>query len=201
MKENHSPSRLSGLFAGAIKKILQADPDYRQSISELSGSLRLTLPEWGVSIIFLPEESDLKILPFSEEMALPTVSLSGRIADFMGLFSRESSSIVKSHVEIQGNVRVLSQYQAFFKRWKIDFGHVLASTLGEGPARLLYSPLKKLGEFIRTQQEERQQDLKEILHEEYRLLVPKSELEEFYAEIKALQLRVDRLEHRYDQRS
>jgi ubiquinone biosynthesis protein UbiJ len=193
MKAPSTPFTLSRLVARAIEKILLADPDYRHSVPTLLGSLRLTLPEWGVSVIFLPEDSELKILPFSKEMPAPTVSLSGRMADFIGLFSRESSSVVRSHVEIQGNVRVLSQYQSFFKQWKVDLGHVLASTLGEGPARVLFNPLKKLSEFLQHQREERQQDVKETLHEEYRLLVPKTELEEFYADIKTLQLRVDRL--------
>ena len=188
--------KLSRLSAKALEKILQADPDCAALTTDLQGTLKLTFTEWAVSVVFVPEIDGvphLKIFGFSDYEGIPTVSVTGRVADFLGLLARESASVVKSQVTIEGDVRVLAKYQAFFKRWKIDFGHVLSSVLGEGPARFLYGPLKKGADFLRYQRQERMQDLKEVFYEEKKLLVPQAELEEFYSDLKALQLRVDRL--------
>jgi ubiquinone biosynthesis protein UbiJ len=198
-----SSGKLSRLFAKTLEKIIQADPDCGVLISDLQkGSLQLDLTEWGISVAFIPEMQEhsecqrLKILPVPHpdlESFSPSVRIAGRLPDFLGLMRSESSSLIKSHIAIQGDVRVLAKYQSFFKRWNIDFGHVLASCVGEGAARALYQPLKKVSESLKYQQGERLQDLKEILYEEKKLLVPQKEIERFYDDLKQLQMRVDRL--------
>jgi ubiquinone biosynthesis protein UbiJ len=196
-----SSGKLSRLFAKALESLIKADPDYLILISGLQGgSLKLDLTEWAISVIFLPENQALKILPMPNpdlEKFPASVSISGRLPDFLGLMRAESSSLIKSHVSIQGDVRVLARYQSFFQRWNIDLGHVLASCLGEGPARALFPPLKKASEFLKYQHAERMQDLKEVLYEEKKLLVPQAELENFYDDLKQLQMRVDRLFESY----
>ncbi len=181
------------MFARAMKKMLQADPDCRLLSADLSGTLGLNLTEWAVSVVFVPEPSGLNVLDAREYTEPPDVSVSGRVSDFIGLFARESSSMVKTQVKIEGDIRLLAKYQQFFKRWKFDLGHVIAQVLGEEAARFCYAPLKKMSDFLKNQKQERFQDLKEIVYEEKRWLVPKDELEDFYAELKMLQLRVDRL--------
>jgi ubiquinone biosynthesis protein UbiJ len=200
----------SGLVARALQKIIQADPDYLHLSSDLQGaSFQIILTEWELSIVFSPdrESGEIKVLSAQEFEQLletppsanhpavvgPDVTIIGRLPAFLGLLRADSSSMVKSNVQIQGDVRVLARYQTFFQRWNIDWGHVLASALGEGPARILYSPLKKISEFLKYQHTERIQDLKEVLYEEKKLLVSQAELEVFYSELKQLQMQFDRL--------
>jgi ubiquinone biosynthesis protein UbiJ len=205
-RSEHS-DKFSGLMAKALQKIIKADPDYLYLVSDLQGgSLKLVLTEWDISLVFLPGEDELDILSvydFEKAYCLTEsadVSILGRLPDFLGLMRSESSSLIKSHVQIQGDVRVLARYQSFFQRWKVDFGHVLARLLGENAARALYPPAKKMAEFLKYQREERLQDLKEVIFEEKQLFVPKAELEEFYDDLKQLQMRVDRLTARWPKR-
>jgi ubiquinone biosynthesis protein UbiJ len=201
--------KFSPVLAQMFQKIIQADPDYLTLGTDLQGAIfQLTLTEWEISLVFSPDRENGKIKILSaaeffemasqrEELVSPDVAIMGRLPDFLALIRTASSSLVKSHIQIQGDVRVLARYQTFFQRWNIDWGYVLASTLGEGPARVLYSPLKKLSEFLQYQHTERIQDLKEVLYEEKRLLVPQAELESFYSDLKQLQMRVDRLIEKY----
>jgi len=185
---------LSQALARSLEKILQADPDVLLLAEPLQGAkLGLVFPEWGLELTFIPSQEKFSILPLLET---PDILITGKIVDFLTLMRDSSATPAKTGILIQGNIRLLPSYQTFFKRWNFDLGHVISKTLGQAAALRLSTPLEKIFQKFQSCFHELKLDLKESVQEEQRLLVPHAELEDFYQELRMLQLRVDRLQDR-----
>ncbi|NCX94018.1 MAG: sterol-binding protein, partial [Gammaproteobacteria bacterium] len=91
----------------------------------------------------------------------------------------------------------LSAYQSLFQRLDLNWQSVFARYVGPDLGGLCSSLLKACSQFTRRQTQITAKNLTEVLQEEKRLLVPREELEDFFKDIKTLQMDVDRMEARY----
>ena len=176
-----------------IQKIFELDPDHQYFVKDLKDQkFGISLLEWNLQFTLVPEEDALKVI---QGVDTADVTISGKLADFIMLkdMNAKQAAFAKSNLEVKGDIRVLSLYQDFFDKLDLDWIQMLSNIIGEKPAALLAKPLEILFKETKRQAGITLKNLPEILQEEKQLLPPKQEVEDFFADIKKLQMDVDRL--------
>lgn len=100
-------------------------------------------------------------------------------------------------LDIDGDIMLAQQFSQLFLKLDIDWETQLAQRIGDVPAHWLGSVFKRSQSWLKQQTKDQQQWLQEVLVEEKRVLVGKTEFDIFKTQLQELRARIDRLERRW----
>jgi ubiquinone biosynthesis protein UbiJ len=179
----------------AINTALSMDARTRESISALAGkSLKIdvTVPE--LCAFLLPGADGLRLVGHFEGCADCTVS--GATSDFIALLLAEDkpAALVNGKLKVSGDSGLLLALEKALSALDLDWEQRLATVLGDVPAHQIGRFARGSAEFGRRARGSFERHVEEFIHEEARLAPPRAEVEDFFADVRALANRVARLE-------
>jgi len=127
-----------------------------------------------------------------------TTSVTGEASDFTGLAtSRDpTATLINGRLELDGDSAPLIELQKILTRLDMDWEAPLVTTLGDVAGHQLAQVLRHAFDWSKQASASLTRQVDEFIHEEARLTPPRLELEDFYADVGELQMRVDRLQSR-----
>ncbi len=183
-----------GSLEFVINKALELDPGSRARLAEMQGvtlKIECTTPAFHAYV--QPDEHGIHLKSWYD--GVPDSGISGTLSELTRLAQAQdkASALVNGGFQIHGDSAPLVQLQEILAQLDIDWEQPIARVLGDVAGH-------QVGKFIRGSlawgkhaSGSLQRNVEEFIHEEARLLPPRLELENFYADVSALNLRVDRL--------
>lgn len=127
-----------------------------------------------------------------------TTSVRGEASDFTELAtsSDPTATLINGGLELEGNSAPLIELQQVLAALDMDWEAPLVTTLGDVAGHQLAQILRSAFDWGKQASASMTRQLEEFIHEEARLSPPRLEVEDFYRDVRELELRVDRLQSR-----
>jgi ubiquinone biosynthesis protein UbiJ len=106
----------------------------------------------------------------------------------------KARSLFNGHIQISGDIELGQHVKQLLDSIDIDWEGYLGQFTGEIVAHQIGRIVKKSTDFTTQLRVSIKEQLSEYVHEECRLFPPQEEVEDFYNDLDALSLRVERLE-------
>ena len=167
-----------------IELLVNETPLYRES----KNNFQLVFTETGIEV---------KTVEFSH----PDTYIKGTPLSLLRMaFSREDrKKFFSDDVAIEGNIELGQQVIDLFDSLEIDWEEYLSRWIGDAPAHQMARFTNKIKVISKRFHSALQQNINEYTHEEINLFPPPEELQDFYHDIDALRMDVDRLDARVQQ--
>ena len=195
-----NPTLQTGLLAAleaALNRALELAPASAARLAALEGrvlALHCTAPP--VDVYVEPGAGGLRLMGVYEES--PSTSVRGSAADFMELASADdpAATLINGGLEIGGDSAPLLELQRIVSELDMDWEAPLVDALGDVAGHQLAQLLRAAFAFGKQAGNGLMRQLSEYILEEGRLSPPKLEQEDFFREVRELELRVERLQSR-----
>lgn len=179
----------------AINTALSMDNRSRESIAALSGKtlkVEVTVPE--LCAFLSPTAEGVRLVGHFE--GRPDCTVSGATSDFVTLLlaADKPAALVNGKLKVSGDSALLLGLEKALSALELDWEQRLATLVGDVPAHQVGRFARGSAEFGRRARNSFERHLEEFIHEEARLAPPRAEVEDFFADVRALANRVARLE-------
>ena len=105
-----------------------------------------------------------------------------------------ASALINGKLVISGDTQLFMALKSITEKIELDWEGQLATFIGDIPAHLAGRVVNAVGDFSRQTQQTARRALDDFLHEEARLLPAKIECENFYQRLRALEMKIDRID-------
>jgi ubiquinone biosynthesis protein UbiJ len=185
----------------AVNTSLAYDPATQQALLALDGKvlhIACALPDQSVYVLFVGNHVEL----WSIFEGAADTTLSGTASDFLALWRARSrtTALSDSGVALTGDSALLQQLQAISRDLDIDWEALLAKHAGDVIAHQLGRAARGVGGWLRSAHAEAERLLSEYLQFEINTVPSRHEVKDFCLDVDDLQLRMDRLQARIDQK-
>lgn len=184
---------LAGLES-ALNHALNLAPEGKAELAQLEGSvfaLQCTSPP--LQVYLQPMQDGVRLMGVYDGPI--TTAVRGAASDFTELASSNdpTATLINGKLELNGNSAALIELQQILGRLDIDWEAPLVETLGDVAGHQLAQLLRATFSWSKQASSSLRRQLEEFIHEEARLCPPRLELEDFYADVQQLGLKVERL--------
>ncbi len=181
----------------AVNGVLALDASSRARLSKLAGNtlaLAVRQPEFT---LYLCVDANKIRLSSRHEGPITTTLLGTASALASLLIKREPlTNLQHTTLELRGDTGFAQSLQNLLLDLHIDWEYHLSRVMGDVPVQMLASGVNKSQAYLRKTAQRISQDVENFLHDESGLLPAAAELENFYSDVQALTLRLDRLDAR-----
>ncbi|MBX2809054.1 MAG: hypothetical protein KTR20_10535 [Cellvibrionaceae bacterium] len=187
------PSLLGGVVAvveKAVNTALRYDPASRQQAAALSDILALTLTSPVITLYCCGSAEGIHIMSHCERAV--TTRVTATLIDLLTLVQQSPVTLANSKVDVVGSTRLLQQWQQLLQQLDIDWEEALSDVMGDIASPLLAQAIAKHLAWLRQQQRQQGQVLRNYLEEEIGLLPSAAEYADFGRHLDDLVLSVDR---------
>jgi len=179
----------------AINRALSLDPAGVIQLQELAGKvfhLKCNSPQLDLYVRIT--EPGLNLMGYWEGDV--TTAVSGTAADFTELAGSDdpAATLINGNLSLQGDSAPLIRLQQIVAELNLDWEAPLVNVLGDVAGHQLAEMLRGIFSWSKRAADSLTRQLEEFIHEEARLTPPALELEDFYRDVQALGIEVDRLE-------
>lgn len=188
----------SGLLAAAERitnTLVEQDHKLASRLAPLAGhvfELSMTAPPLRCFLVIQATTPHIRLTQVWADPA--SVRFSGSALDLLGMLGKDSAGVLRDgRVKVEGDMELARQLQAALSASSIDWEYQLSRLIGDVPAHSAGEFSSRVADTFRQGRDSLVQDIDEFLHQERRSLPAVQEVEDFYADIDALRLRVDRL--------
>ena len=180
-----------------LNRALELAPQSREELARLEDSviaLQCTAPE--LQVFLQPDSKGIRIMGAYDGPV--TTRVCGVASDFAELVTAvdPAATLINGQLELSGDSAPLLELQKILAGLDMDWEAPLVDTLGDIAGHQLAQLLRATYGWGRQASSGLRRQLDEFIHEEARLSPPRLELEDFYRDIQALDLQVERLESR-----
>lgn len=183
-----------------LNQLLALDQSSREKLAELEGgTLAVEVSQPSLSIFITASKGGLRLSSHHEGLVSTTVAGSATSLLQLLLKRQPVSNLRNSNVELRGSTAFAQSLQNLLLGLRIDWEYQLSRLIGDLPTQFVASGINKSQDYLQRTGERIKQDLGDFLQEEGRLVPATSELEQFYQDVQALVLRLDRLDARLAQ--
>ena len=128
------------------------------------------------------------------------VQISGSLISFSKLLRNNSSDALRDGtISINGDVAVAQKFQKLFEMIKPDIEEELSHFVGDIMANNIVKVSKKTGDWIQNTKDILQENIKEFLQEEIKLMPSKYEFNIFSKEVSKIRDDIERLEKKINE--
>ena len=128
------------------------------------------------------------------------VQISGSLISFSKLLRNNSSDVLRDgSISINGDVAVAQKFQKLFEMIKPDIEEELSHFVGDIMANNIVKVSKKTGDWIQNTKDILQENIKEFLQEEIKLMPSKYEFNIFSKEVSKIRDDIERLEKKINE--
>lgn len=180
-----------------VNRALELSPESARELAGLDDyvfALHCTAPQ--LDVYLQPAGQGIRLMGVYEGEV--TTSVRGEAADFTELATSKdpTATLINGRLELQGDSAPLIELQQILANLDPDWEAPLVATLGDVAGHQLAQMLRGAFSWGRQAGSSLGRQLDEYIHEEARLSPPRLELEDFYQDVRDLDLRVERLESR-----
>jgi ubiquinone biosynthesis protein UbiJ len=184
---------LSGLEL-AINSALKYDPATLRELSTLEGQVLLvdcTSPAMRIAI----QTSQQQITLYSGWEDEAAVTLQGSLIALakMAANASETSSFAGTGVQLSGNLETLHKLHKILSQLDIDWEGALADIIGDVPAYMIGSALRKSADIAKQNKQRVASALTEVAQEELQIVPSRNGFEQFKKEVREMASDTDRL--------
>jgi ubiquinone biosynthesis protein UbiJ len=181
----------------ALNRALDMAPGSKAKLAAMEDSvfaLNCTAPL--VEVYLQPGPDGIRLMNFYDGEV--TTRVSGAASDFTDLATATdpAAALINGRLELSGDSAPLIELQKILAGLDLDWEAPLVDSLGDVAGHQLAQLLRSAYGWGRQASTGIERQLDEFIHEEARLSPPRLELEDFYKDVQALELRVDRLQSR-----
>jgi ubiquinone biosynthesis protein UbiJ len=188
---------LTAFLEGLLNQAIQLDPETPARLTPLHGKvIRMELLGLGGFLYFIPNSNGILIL--NEYEAQPDCTLRGTLLDLMrmGKSIERTDQLFQGRIEIEGDTALAQAFGALLTDLDIDWEEQLSRVTGDIAAHEIGKRVRSVVNWAQSAKKTAEQNLKEYLQEELRLLPGNNELTAFLAEVDRLRDDTERLEVR-----
>lgn len=197
-----SPTLVTAVLAAlesGLNRALALAPGARRELKPLQDSvfaLHCTAPQLDVYV--QPDHGRLRVMGVYDGPV--TTRVSGSASDFAELVtaSDPAAALINGKLELQGDSAPLLALRQVVAGLEMDWEAPLVEVMGDVAGHQFAQMLRATYGWGRQVSGSLTRQLEEFIHEEARLSPPRLELEDFYREVQALGMRVERLQSRAD---
>lgn len=186
---------LTSSLETVVNTALNYDPASQKKLAGISDILAIESTAPALSLYCHGSADGIRFMAHCESSV--TTRLRGTPIALLALL-KQPTSLANSGVELAGSVALLQQWQSVIQELDIDWEDAISTVLGDIAGPMLANKLRTGSSWVKDQQTQHTQLLKEYLPEELRVIPSKAELESFYQEVNSLKLDTDRLNARFD---
>lgn len=184
---------LSGLEL-AINSALKYDPATLRELSTLEGQVLLvdcTSPAMRIAI----QTSQQQITLYSGWEDEAAVTLQGSLIALvkMAANASDTSSFADTGVKLSGNLETLHKLHKILSQLDIDWEGALADIIGDVPAYMIGSALRKSADIAKQNKQRVASALTEVAQEELQIVPSRNGFEQFKKEVREMASDTDRL--------
>ena len=187
----------SGAISGleiAINKALQYDAATLRDLSTLEGQVLLidcTMPNLRIAV----EPRQQQIVLHADWDAEAAVTLQGTMIAFakMAANASDTSSFAGSGVQLSGDINTLQKLHKILSQLNIDWEAALADLMGDVPAHLIASAVRKSAKLSKENFHRASSALTEVAQEELALIPSQNAFAQFKQDVRNLASDKDRL--------
>lgn len=181
----------------ALNRALELAPAASAALTALEDdvfALHCSAP--AVDIYLQPQGNNVRLMGMYDGPI--TTSIRGEASDFASLAtaSDPAAALINGNLELHGDSAPLIELQRVLSQLDVDWEAPLVGALGDVAGHQLAEMLRNAFAWGKQASASFGRQLEEFIHEEARLSPPRLELEDFYRDVQALSLRVERLESR-----
>jgi ubiquinone biosynthesis protein UbiJ len=184
---------LSGLEL-AINSALKYDPATLSELSRLDGEV-LVVECTSPSIQIAIETRQQQIMLHSNWEEKAAVTLKGSLIALakMAANASDTSSFAGSGVELSGNLETLHILHKILSQLDIDWEAALADIIGDIPAYMIGSALRKSADIAEQNKQRIATALTEVAQEELQIVPNRNDFDQFKKEVREMASDTDRL--------
>jgi ubiquinone biosynthesis protein UbiJ len=184
---------LSGLEL-AINSALKYDPATLRELSTLEGQVLLvdcTSPAMRIAV----QTSQQQITLYSGWEDEAAVTLKGSLVALakMTANASDTSSFAGTGVQLSGNLETLHKLHKILSQLDIDWEGALADIIGDIPAYMIGSALRKSADIAKQNKQRVTSALTEVAQEELQIVPSRNGFEQFKKEVREMASDTDRL--------
>ncbi len=188
------------ILSTMINQYLAQDPEVSAKLAEHEGKILkiefLDVNFMNINSFFIFIHQNSISLSFKGTFS-PDATVRGTPLNLLAL-GLSKNNVIPENIEITGDVLFLNNIKNIFKEIDINWAEILSKFTGNHIAYAASQVCAKLNYFKNQASQNIGRDLREYLQEEYRYLVPRTELEDFYKNIDHLRDDVERLHARVE---
>ena len=207
------PSLMTAVLEDAVNRLLRLDPDTLARLGEFDDKcigLRLAgddsragggraasgtaADDRDLEFFLFPSAAGFRVR--TTHNATPDVTLRGDVPVFARLAFGEGVTRRAGELQISGDIELGQRFQHVLKSLDIDWEGQSARFVGDVAAHQLGRAARGLRAWARSSRGYLEQDLREYLQEENRLLVRREAVDRFLGAVDTLRADADRLEQR-----
>jgi ubiquinone biosynthesis accessory factor UbiJ len=181
----------------ALNQVLNLDTASKPRLAKLEGrTLAIQVQQPTLSLFIKIYGGKLHLSSMHEGEASTTIVGSASSLLALLLKREELTSLQGKGVELRGDIGFAQALQKLLLDLDIDWEFHLSRFIGDIPTQALHDGLAKTQQYVSRTTQRVSEDVQNFLKEESGLLPSSVELENFYAQVQALVMRVDRSEAR-----
>lgn len=185
------------LLENIVNRILRLDPDTLVRLAEFDGKcigVRLAGDDRDLEFFLFPSVAGFRIRATHD--TAPDVTIRGDLPVFTRLVFGDGATQRAGELQISGDIELGQRFQRALKSLDIDREEQSARLVGDIAARQLGRVARGLRVWARSSRGYLEQDVREYLQEESRLLARREAVDNFLGAVDTLRADADRLEQR-----
>ena len=191
------PAGLITALDAAINRYLRLDPDACERMANINARcIAIELTGIDVTLYALPVGPGIRITNHYDDV--PDTILSGTPLSLvrLGLGKNPEKTLFSGNVTISGDVESGQAFQKILDEIDIDWEEQLSELTGDVAAHQLFRAARQAGSMLHKGRVLTEQNIKEYMQEELRVLPARIEIENFNADVTRLGMDTDRLNAR-----
>ncbi len=183
-----------------INRLLRLDPDTLARLGELDGkciAVHLARAGSDAEFFLFPSVGGFRIRGTPD--GVPDVTIRGDVPVFARLVFGGNGTSRAGELQISGDIELGQHFQRLLKQIDLDWEEQAARVVGDVAAHQLGRAVRGLRDWARQSRGYLEQDAREYLMEESRLLPRRDAVEQFLRAVDTLRADADRLEKRIEQ--
>lgn len=192
-----APSLMTAVLEDAVNRLLRLDPGTLARLGEFDGKcigLHLAGDDRDLEFFLFPSAAGFRIRATHD--TAPDVTIRGDLPVFTRLVFGGSPAARAGELQISGDIELGQNFQRTLRALDIDWEERTAQVIGDVAAHHLGRAARGLRAWARSSRGYLEQDLREYLQEESRLLVRREAVDRFLGAVDTLRADADRLEQR-----
>ncbi len=184
----------------AINRVLRFDPDTLARLGELDGkciAVHLARAGSDAEFFLFPSAGGFRLRTTPD--GVPDVTIRGDVPVFARLLFGGNGTSRAGELQISGDIELGQHFQRLLKQIDLDWEEQAARVVGDVAAHQLGRAVRGLRDWARQSRAYLEQDAREYLTEESRLLPRRDAVEQFLRGVDTLRADTDRLEKRLGQ--
>lgn len=181
----------------SINRYLDLDPDSRQRVQQLQGKV-ITIEFLPFHLLFQCEFNDGIVVLHQDDILPADTTIRGTPLQLMGVMvtKKNRQSFFTDDIRMEGDAELGQQVIELFDEIQIDWEEHASRFIGDVPAYHTSRILGKFKSWLSNTKENMTDDIASYLHEETNWQPAREALSDFFSDIDAIRLDVDRAEAR-----